>query len=255
MGRFFIHALVLSCIILLSSCNANDDSRSDPKEDEKHYDFQHQRLSPVARFPPQLLQLLPGSGLDNQVLSDGDGIYGVEEPVMSTFFHQNDEDEYAEDPEYDMDPELQSNLPYGIQNVRRNVEMMPSRSIRTKGKITRTSFQSLCPSRRTLVYLNGENGYEYKPDHYEEVTCQHPFTSFRDYRVHRNKPALSRLIDGNMDEICGDAGFSCIQLNRTIFLTRRLYGTECWESLTRQVPAGCECMWPKHHYGDITSHH
>uniref|UniRef100_A0A1B0DFI0 Uncharacterized protein n=1 Tax=Phlebotomus papatasi TaxID=29031 RepID=A0A1B0DFI0_PHLPP len=216
---------------------------------------------------------------------DGDGIYGVEEPVMSTFFHQNDEDEYAEDPEYDMDPELQSNLPYGIQNVRRNVEMMPSRSIRTKGKITRTmakkpanktlrqeldsisdirhkgmeakckvcgewtkfrdietSFQSLCPSRRTLVYLNGENGYEYKPDHYEEVTCQHPFTSFRDYRVHRNK-------------ICGDAGFSCIQLNRTIFLTRRLYGTECWESLTRQVPAGCECMWPKHHYGDITSHH
>lgn len=50
-----------------------------------------------------------------------------------------------------------------------------------------TSFQSLCPSRRTLVYLNGENGYEYKPDHYEEVTCQHPFTSFRDYRVHRNK--------------------------------------------------------------------
>ncbi|XP_055690756.1 uncharacterized protein LOC129794143 isoform X2 [Lutzomyia longipalpis] len=243
MGRFFTHALVLSCIILLSSCNANDDSRNDHNENEEHFDsFQHQRPT-LSRFPQQLLQLLPGSGLDNQIVPENDGIYGVEEPVARTFFHQSSEDEYADDAEYDTDPELQSSLPYGIQNVRRNVEMLPSRSIRTKPKITRTSFQSLCPSRRTLVYLNSEAGnYEYKPDHYEEVTCQHPFTSFRDYRVHRNK-------------ICGEVGFSCIQLNRTIFLTRRLFGTDCWESLTRQVPAGCECMWPKHHYGDITSHH
>ncbi|GAB0092144.1 hypothetical protein DMENIID0001_071170 [Sergentomyia squamirostris] len=248
MGRFFIHALVLSCIILLSSCNANDDSRSaDQKENENHYDsFQHQRLPPyLTRIPSQLLQLLPGrpgSGHESQVIP-ADGIYGVEESSANTFYHQDNEEDYEEDVDDDSDPELQSNLPYGIQNVRRNVELLPSRSIRTKGKITRTSFQSLCPSRRSLVYLNGDGGnYEYKPDHYEEVTCMHPFTSFRDYRVHRNK-------------ICGEVGFSCIQLNRTIFLTRRLAGTDCWESLTRQVPAGCECMWPKHHYGDITSHH
>ncbi|XP_059613883.1 uncharacterized protein LOC132260005 isoform X2 [Phlebotomus argentipes] len=242
MGRFFIHALVLSCIILLSSCNANDDSRGDRKEDEKHFgSFQHQRLLPLARFPAQLLQLLPGSGQSSQIMPDNDAVYGDEQPVASSYLHQDDE--YDEDEDLDMDPELQSSQPYGIQNVRRNAETLPSRSIRTKGKITRTSFQSLCPSTRSLVYLKDEAGnYEYKPDHYEEVTCEHPFTSFRDYRVHRNK-------------ICGEAGLFCIQLNRTIFLTRRLFGTDCWESLTRQVPAGCECMWPKHHYGDITSHH
>lgn len=55
--------------------------------------------------------------------------------------------------------------------------------------------------------------------------------------------------------MCGNNGFSCIQLNRTLFLTRRAFDTECWEVETRVVPAGCECMWPKHHLGDILQHH
>lgn len=56
-------------------------------------------------------------------------------------------------------------------------------------------------------------------------------------------------------QVCGDVGFNCIQLNRTIFLTRKPAGSDCWESETRLIPAGCECMWPKHHFGDIALHH
>lgn len=56
-------------------------------------------------------------------------------------------------------------------------------------------------------------------------------------------------------QICSATGFSCIQLNRTIHLIRLNEGSGCWESETRTVPSGCECMWPKHSYGDIASYH
>lgn len=55
--------------------------------------------------------------------------------------------------------------------------------------------------------------------------------------------------------MCSEAGFSCIQLNGTLFLTRRARGDGCWESETRTIAAGCECMWPKHQLGDIMAHH
>jgi hypothetical protein len=107
-------------------------------------------------------------------------------------------------------------------------------------------FLSLCPSRRQTVYLNANDDYEYRPDHYDEVRCTHPhrlevgpWPRTRPTQMQKNKP------------ICSEAGFSCIQLNRTIFLTRRSAGTECWEVETRVVQAGCECMWPKHHFGEI----
>lgn len=53
------------------------------------------------------------------------------------------------------------------------------------------------------------------------------------------------------NKVCGHHGFSCIQLNRTIFLTRRLKDSDCWEVETRPIFSGCECMWPKHHKGRI----
>lgn len=48
-----------------------------------------------------------------------------------------------------------------------------------------------------------------------------------------------------------------MQLNRTIHLIRRNKSgsNECWESEIRVVPSGCECMWPKHYYGDILAYH
>lgn len=73
-------------------------------------------------------------------------------------------DLYLED--YDAETELSPKLPYGIQNVR-DVSKFP-RNIKMKAPV----FQSLCPSRRTHIILNKDNDYEYRPDSYEEVTCE-----------------------------------------------------------------------------------
>lgn len=135
----------------------------------------------------------------------------------------------------DRDPELESSLPYGIQNVR-------DLSTRSHSGSHKTTFQSLCPAVRERVDLNMDGEYEYRPAHYEKVTCMHPYSSVLSTTNRNNK-------------ICNQAGFTCIQLNRTIFLTRKARGTDCWETDTRVVPAGCECMWPKHVHGDILAHH
>ncbi|CAD7091788.1 unnamed protein product [Hermetia illucens] len=142
--------------------------------------------------------------------------------------------------EYLTNPEFDSSLPYGIQNVRD----VSSRSSHLKPvpRKLKTTFQSLCPSKRSHVYLNLESDYEYRPDHYEEVECLHAYTSAMDYNSVNNK-------------VCGQGGFTCIQLNRTIFLTRKARGSDCWETEARLVAAGCECMWPQHKFGDIAAHH
>lgn len=96
-------------------------------------------------------------------------------------------------------------------------------------------FQSLCPTKRTDIFLNTDSDYEYRPSSYVEVKCSHPFG--RNAILHQQ------------NKVCGHHGFSCIQLNRTIFLTRRMLGSDCWEVETRVIPSGCECMWPKHRKG------
>ncbi|CAH0716053.1 unnamed protein product, partial [Brenthis ino] len=55
-------------------------------------------------------------------------------------------------------------------------------------------------------------------------------------------------------QICSSLGFSCVQWNKTIHLTRRRYSSDCWETKTMIIPAGCECMWPVHRLGDMTLH-
>lgn len=52
------------------------------------------------------------------------------------------------------------------------------------------------------------------------------------------------------NKVCGHHGLSCIQLNSTIFLSRRLKDSNCWDVETRAIFSGCECMWPKHHKGN-----
>ncbi|CRK95554.1 CLUMA_CG009019, isoform A [Clunio marinus] len=92
-------------------------------------------------------------------------------------------------------------------------------------------FQSLCPTRKTDVFLDNDSEYEYRPSSYEEA------------HIHMEEVNL-----------CINA-INCIQRNRTIFLTRRAFGTDCWKVETRVIPFGCECMWPKHHKGEILIHH
>ncbi|XP_067634377.1 uncharacterized protein [Eurosta solidaginis] len=132
--------------------------------------------------------------------------------------------------------ELDMDLPYGIQNVRK-------RHSRHGLDFTRSIiYQSLCPTKRTSIPLETSR-YEYRPNQYIEVTCAHQKNS--------------NTYDLSPNRVCSEAGFSCIQLNRTIHLIRRnkLAISECWELEIRIVPSGCECMWPKHDHGDITVYH
>ncbi|XP_017078574.1 uncharacterized protein LOC108112798 [Drosophila eugracilis] len=159
--------------------------------------------------------------------------------------------------------ELSSNLPYGIQNVRKRRvrSVMPpvpfmGPNPTTDGVVT---YQSLCPTNRVTVKL--ESG-DYRPNHYVEVTCAHTYSP-QPSRTHnyeygyRGNELLRALLSerGEKREICSATGFSCIQLNRTIHLIRLNDASGCWESETRTVPSGCECMWPKHSYGDIAFYH
>ncbi|XP_026727761.1 uncharacterized protein LOC113493925 [Trichoplusia ni] len=90
----------------------------------------------------------------------------------------------------------------------------------------------ICHLERKIKKLN-TNEYEYRPAYYEEVRC----TSNEDIGV--------------TNEICSSLGFACVQWNKTIHLTRRRYTSDCWETRTMVIPAGCECMWPVHRLGDM----
>ncbi|VVD00955.1 unnamed protein product [Leptidea sinapis] len=95
----------------------------------------------------------------------------------------------------------------------------------------------ICHLERKIQRLN-TNVYEYRPAYYEEVKCT---TSLTEDAAATN-------------DICSSLGFSCVQWNKTIHLTRREYTSDCWETMTMVIPAGCECMWPVHRLGDISHH-
>ncbi|XP_017868528.1 PREDICTED: putative transcriptional regulator cudA, partial [Drosophila arizonae] len=141
--------------------------------------------------------------------------------------------------------ELSDQLPYGIQNVRkRRVRSVLQHPLAAQQQPLSegVTYQSLCPTKRVTVKL--DNG-EYRPNHYVEVTCANNYAPL---------PARLNERTGIKGEICSAIGLSCIQLNRTIHLIRLNEGSGCWESETRTVPSGCECMWPKHSNGDIAYH-
>ncbi|CAH0684668.1 unnamed protein product [Chilo suppressalis] len=95
----------------------------------------------------------------------------------------------------------------------------------------------ICHLERTIRKLNTID-YEYRPAYYEEIKCS----------------STNADEVGSYSEICTSLGFSCVQWNKTIHLTRRPYNSDCWETKTMVIPAGCECMWPHHRLGDMTLH-
>ncbi|XP_060809585.1 uncharacterized protein LOC106133891 [Amyelois transitella] len=97
----------------------------------------------------------------------------------------------------------------------------------------------ICHIERKIRKLN-TNEYEYRPAYYEEVKC-----------ISTEEKGIEK---GRSNEICSSLGFTCIQWNKTIHLTRRRYTSDCWETRTMVIPAGCECMWPVHRLGDMTLH-
>ncbi|XP_063393417.1 uncharacterized protein LOC134678693 [Cydia fagiglandana] len=94
----------------------------------------------------------------------------------------------------------------------------------------------LCHLERKIRKLSTTE-YEYRPAYYEEVRC------------------VASGEGGNVsNEICSSLGLSCVQWNKTIHLTRRRYTSDCWETRTLIIPAGCECLWSNQKLGDISLH-
>ncbi|KAJ2954253.1 hypothetical protein O0L34_g2502 [Tuta absoluta] len=98
-------------------------------------------------------------------------------------------------------------------------------------------YYPICHLERKIRRLNTDE-YEYRPAFYEEIIC----TSTPEEEF------------AGTNEICSSLGFTCVQWNKTIHLTRRRYTSDCWETRTMVIPAGCECMWPFHRLGDMTLH-
>lgn len=92
----------------------------------------------------------------------------------------------------DSDIQVESSLPYGVQNVyavsgrlarsrnNRHKVSFPRKNSRAKRSISnqlsifdniQSTFQSLCLTKRETVYLNLDPDFEYRPDYYEEVRC------------------------------------------------------------------------------------
>ncbi|XP_073954869.1 uncharacterized protein isoform X2 [Choristoneura fumiferana] len=94
----------------------------------------------------------------------------------------------------------------------------------------------ICNLKRKIRRLN-TNEYEYRPAYYEEVLC-----------------VTSGEEKGVSNGVCSGLGLSCVQWNKTIHLTRRRYTSDCWETRTLVIPAGCECLWPAHKLGDMSLH-
>ncbi|XP_049886301.1 uncharacterized protein LOC126380742 [Pectinophora gossypiella] len=116
-------------------------------------------------------------------------------------------------------------------------ETLQGQRIRELRQLGAQKHYPICHLERKIKRLN-TNEYEYRPAYYEEVRC------------------LSSNVEdvGVTNEICSSLGFSCVQWNKTIHLTRRRYPSDCWETKTLVIPAGCECMWPVHQLGDMTLH-
>ena len=100
-------------------------------------------------------------------------------------------------------------------------------------------FQNLCPAVLKPVFLDLSVYRQYR---YDEVTCLHPYEG-------------PTAVAGNKhNKICGGAGFACVQRNRTILLLKRTRDN-CYETESRTINSGCECVWPKHTLGDIQDYH
>ncbi|KAK9305565.1 hypothetical protein QLX08_003360 [Tetragonisca angustula] len=103
-------------------------------------------------------------------------------------------------------------------------------------------YRSLCETVTETVQLD-DSEYEYQPPLYHEVYC-------------KSNALLDRLQRANPSkQKCVYNGFHCVQRSRTLILVRRRWENECWEPFVKQIPSGCDCMWPKSVLGDITKHY
>ncbi|KAG7212485.1 hypothetical protein KM043_012798 [Ampulex compressa] len=104
-------------------------------------------------------------------------------------------------------------------------------------------YHNLCEIVTKRVQL-GDTEYEYQPPHYHEVYCK-SYSAISEESVRPVRPSKQK---------CAHPGFHCVQRSRTMFMVRRRWDSECWELFTKEIPSGCDCMWPASLLGDITAH-
>ncbi|KAK0166858.1 hypothetical protein PV327_004335 [Microctonus hyperodae] len=109
---------------------------------------------------------------------------------------------------------------------------------------SKPDYQNLCAIRTRKVQLE-DSEFEYQPPHYYEIYCKNHFLDDKSLE-NSVKPAK---------QMCVHQGFHCIQRSRTLFMAKRRWTSDCWEPFTKEIPSGCDCMWPVFTLGDITAHY
>nr|XP_012218395.1 PREDICTED: uncharacterized protein LOC105669830 [Linepithema humile] len=102
-------------------------------------------------------------------------------------------------------------------------------------------YRNLCETITKRVEITDPD-YEYQPPHYYEIFCKSYSSGYNDQTI--------RSI-----QKCAQPTFHCVQRSRLLSLVRRRWEGECWEHFTKEIPSGCECMWPVTNLGEITHHY
>uniref|UniRef100_A0A1B6CY99 Spaetzle domain-containing protein n=2 Tax=Clastoptera arizonana TaxID=38151 RepID=A0A1B6CY99_9HEMI len=112
----------------------------------------------------------------------------------------------------------------------------------TERDVHHQHYRPLCQVMKRRVELR-DDAFEYRPPHYIETVCKIPNTS------------PGEILSNSNNMMCAYPGFSCVQRSQTIYLTRRRFDSNCWESFTQTIASNCECMWPVLSLGEISHHY
>ncbi|XP_043665402.1 uncharacterized protein LOC122627862 [Vespula pensylvanica] len=93
-------------------------------------------------------------------------------------------------------------------------------------------YPSVCKTKEQLVQLRNTI-YDYQPPEYYEIYCKND--QFFDRAEERTRGSSST-------QKCAHPKFQCVQRTKTLFLSRRLWESNCWEPITIEIPSGCDCM-------------
>ncbi|XP_011635828.1 uncharacterized protein LOC105426349 [Pogonomyrmex barbatus] len=104
-------------------------------------------------------------------------------------------------------------------------------------------YRNLCETITKKVEIS-DSDYEYQPPYYYEVYCKSSLLLAEDPQVMKE-----------LQQKCVHPAFHCVQRSRVLSLVRRRWEDDCWESYTKEIASGCDCMWPVTNLGEISHHY
>ncbi|KAL0122963.1 hypothetical protein PUN28_007551 [Cardiocondyla obscurior] len=129
---------------------------------------------------------------------------------------------------------------YYVENVPRNLQQL-----NRDNRNLRLDYRSLCETVSEKVEIKDQD-YEYQPSQYYEVYCKGYSLLSEEERI--IKP---------LEQKCIYPAFHCVQKIRRMSFVRRPWNSDsdCWESYTKDIASGCDCMWPVSNLGEISHHY